>query len=281
MSIKITSDTTCDLPEALLQRYDITLLPLYVSCGPDTYRDGVEVCPADLFSFVSRTGQLPSTAAVNVADYAECFARFAPNYDAVIHFNIGCEFSSCHQNASLAAQEFDNVYVVDTRSLSSGHGLVLLEAAIAADRGDSVEDILAHVRDIIPRVDASFVLDKLDYLAKGGRCSSATALGANLLKLKPCIEVQDSTMHVGKKYRGSFEKALKDYIKDRLSDPSNIDLSRVYLVYTQCPDGVVEMVRDEIQLYAHFEETIEAVAGSTISCHCGPNTLGIMFLHKN
>jgi DegV family protein with EDD domain len=281
MAIKITSDTTCDLPEELLKRYDITLLPLYVSCGPDTYRDGVDVHPADLFSFVDRSGQLPSTAAVNVADYAECFARLAPNYDAVIHFNIGCEFSSCHQNASLAAQEFDNVYVVDTRSLSGGHGLVLLEAAIAADRGDSAEMILAHVKDVIPRVDASFVLDRLDYLVKGGRCSSAAALGANLLKLKPCIEVADGKMHVGKKYRGSFEKALKDYVKDRLSDATSIDPSRVLLVHTDCPDGVVETVLAEIEAYVHFEETLEAVAGSTISCHCGPNTLGFMFLRKN
>jgi DegV family protein with EDD domain len=194
--------------------------------------------------------------------------------------NIGSEFSSCHQNARLAAQEFDNVYVVDSRSLSSGHGLVLLEAALAAERGESAEAIVNYLNGIIPRVDASFVLDRLDYLVKGGRCSSAAALGANLLKLKPCIEVHDSKMHVGKKYRGSFEKALKDYVNDRLSDAANIDPSRVYLVYTDCPPGVVDMVRDEIKSHVPFQEIIETVAGSTISCHCGPNTLGIMFLRK-
>lgn len=280
MAIKITSDSTCDLTPELIARYDITILPLYVSLGPDTYQDGVDVHPADLFDYVRRTGQLPSTAAVNVADYQECFARFAPEYDAVIHINIGSDFSCCHQNACLAAEEFDNVFVVDSGNLTAGHGFFVLQAAQAAERGESAEAIVASLQDLLPRVDASFVVDKLDYLVKGGRCSSAAALGANLLKLKPCVEVADGKMRVGKKYRGSFDKALQDYVKDRLKDRQDLDLTRMFLVYTECDPETIEAVKRTIQSCADFGEIIESVAGSTISCHCGPNTLGIIFVRN-
>lgn len=280
MAIKITSDSTSDLTPELLARYDITILPLYVSLGSDTYRDGVDVHPDDLFSYVDRTGQLPSTAAVNVADYQSCFSKFSPNYDAVIHINIGSDFSSCYQNACLAAEDFDNVYVVDSCNLCNGHGLVVMEAALRAERGDTAENIVTYLKELTERVETSFVVDKLDYLVKGGRCSSAAALGANLLKLKPCIELTDGKMHVGKKYRGSFDKVLQDYVRDRLSGRQDLALDRIFLVHTRCDAETVEAVRQEIKKYANFGEIIETVAGSTISCHCGPNTLGIMFLRS-
>lgn len=280
MAIKITSDSTSDLTPELLARYDITILPLYVSLGSDTYRDGVDVHPDDLFSYVDRTGQLPSTAAVNVADYQDCFSKFSPNYDAVIHINIGSDFSSCYQNACLAAEDFDNVYVIDSCNLCNGHGLVVMEAALRAERGDKAEDIVAYLKELTGRVETSFVVDKLDYLVKGGRCSSAAALGANLLKLKPCIELTDGKMHVGKKYRGSFDKVLQDYVRERLSGRQDLALDRIFLVHTRCDAETVEAVRQEIKKYANFSEIIETIAGSTISCHCGPNTLGIMFIRS-
>ncbi len=280
MSIKITSDSTSDLSPALLEQYDITVLPLYVTMGEQTCQDGVDACPEDLFAYVERTGSLPTTAAVNVADYHDCFAQFSPRHEAVIHITISSDFSSCYQNACVAAEGFSNVYVVDSRNLSTGHGLVVLEAALAAQRGEQPEAIVAHLNEVAGQVEASFVVDKLDYLVKGGRCSSAAALGANLLKLKPCIEVVDGRMKVGKKYRGNYDKVLLQYVRERLDGRDDLALDRIFVTHTPCRPETVEAVKAEIQTYAPFSEIIETTAGCTISSHCGPNTLGILFLRS-
>ena len=280
MSIKITSDSTSDLSPALLEQYDITVLPLYVTMGEQTCRDGVDARPEDLFAYVERTGSLPTTAAVNVADYHDCFAQFSPRHEAVIHITISSDFSSCYQNACVAAEGFSNVYVVDSRNLSTGHGLVVLEAALAAQRGEQPEAIVAHLNEVAGQVEASFVVDKLDYLVKGGRWSSAAALGANLLKLKPCIEVVDGRMKVGKKYRGNYDKVLLQYVRERLDGRDDLALDRIFVTHTPCRPETVEAVKAEIQTYAPFSEIIETTAGCTISSHCGPNTLGILFLRS-
>ena len=280
MSIKITSDSTSDLSPALLEQYDITVLPLYVTMGEQTCRDGVDARPEDLFAYVERTGSLPTTAAVNVADYHDCFAQFSPRHEAVIHITISSDFSSCYQNACVAAEGFSNVYVVDSRNLSTGHGLVVLEAALAAQRGEQPEAIVAHLNEVASQVEASFVVDKLDYLVKGGRCSSAAALGAILLKLKPCIEVVDGRMKVGKKYRGNYDKVLLQYVRERLDGRDDLALDRIFVTHTPCRPETVEAVKAEIQTYAPFSEIIETTAGCTISSHCGPNTLGILFLRS-
>lgn len=280
MSIKITSDSTCDLSPALLSKYDISVLPLYVTVGEQTFRDGVDVNPTDIFAYVTEHGTLPSTAALNIADYQELFSQLSPKHDAVIHINISSEFSSCHQNARIAAEDFDNVYVVDSRNLSTGHGLVVIEAALSASRGEAAEDIVAYLNDLTSRVEASFVVDKLDYLAKGGRCSSVTALGANLLKLKPCIEVADGTMKVGKKYRGAFSKVLPEYVKDRLSERQDVSYDRVFVTHTYCTKEIVTNVKDAVSQYGNFAEMLETTAGCTVSCHCGPNTLGVLFIRS-
>lgn len=280
MSIKITSDSTSDLSPALLEQYDITVLPLYVTMGEQTCQDGVDARPEDLFAYVERTGSLPTTAAVNVADYHDCFAQFSPRHEAVIHITISSDFSSCYQNACVAAEDFSNVYVVDSRNLSTGHGLVVLEAALAAQRGEQPEAIVAHLNEVAGQVEASFVVDKLDYLVKGGRCSSAAALGANLLKLKPCIEVVDGRMKVGKKYRGNYDKVLLQYVRERLDGRDDLALDRIFVTHTPCRPETVEAVKAEIQTYAPFSEIIETTAGCTISSHCGPNTLGILFLRS-
>ena len=232
MSIKITATSTCDLPPELLERYQITMVPLYVSFGGNTYQDGVDASPEDIFRHVEAGGQLPTTSAVNIADYQELFSQLSPKYDSVLHITIGSEFSCCYQNALVAAEEFPNVYVVDSRNLTVGQGLLVLAAAQAAERGDSMEDILKLLEDLTGRVDTTFVVDKLDYLAKGGRCSSVVALGANLLRLKPCIVLADGRMTVGKKYRGAFDKVLPDYAQDQLSG-KNVDLDRVFVVHTR------------------------------------------------
>ncbi len=278
MSIKITATSTCDLPPELLERYQITMVPLYVSFGGGTYKDGLEATPEDIFRHVEGGGQLPSTSAVNIADYQELFAELSPKYDSVLHITIGSEFSCCYQNALVAAEDYSNVYVVDSRNLTVGQGILALEAAIAAERGDSIEDILNMLNGMIDRVDTTFVVDKLDYLAKGGRCSSVVALGANLLRLKPCIVLADGKMTVGKKYRGAFEKVLPDYVRDQLAG-KNVSLDRIFVVHTRCDPAIPAAVRGIVKEFG-FREVVTAVAGCTISCHCGPNTLGIIFLRK-
>ncbi len=278
MKIKITSDSTCDLSAELLERYQVSLLPVSVSLGENTYRDGVDITPADIFDYVDKTGQLPTTAATNIAEYQDFFAPFSAEYDAVIHINLGQGFSSCHQNARLAAAEFDNVYAVDSANLSSGQGLVVIEAALAAQRGEKPEDIVATLNELVTRVDTSFVVDKLDYLAKGGRCSSVLALGANLLKLKPCILLENGKMDVGKKYRGVWAKVLPGYVEERLAD-KDICMDRVFITYSSCPPEVAAQLRSQLE-EAGFAEVLETSAGSTITSHCGPNTLGVLFIRK-
>lgn len=278
MSIKITATSTCDLPPDLVERHQITIVPLYVSYGGDTYRDGVDAGPEDIFRHVEGGGALPTTSAVNIADYQALFAELSPKYDAVLHITIGSEFSCCYQNALVAAEDYDNVYVVDSRNLTVGQGILALEAAIAAERGDSIDDILKMLDGMTSRVDTTFVVDKLDYLAKGGRCSSVVALGANLLRLKPCIVLADGKMAVGKKYRGAFEKVLPDYVRDQLTG-KNVDLNRIFVVSTRCDPAIPAAVCDVVKEFG-FREVLTAVAGCTISCHCGPNTLGIVFLKK-
>lgn len=207
MRYQITSDSTCDLSPEQLERYNIRLLPLYVSMDGKTLRDGVDVKPDDIYAHVSAGGSLPQTAAVNLADYVRAFTELSEKNDFVIHVCISLDFSCCYQNAKLAAADFDNVYVVDSRNLSTGHGLVVLEAERMAREGMEPDDIVAALHDLTGRVEASFILDRLDYMKKGGRCSAVTLLGANLLKLRPCIEVKDGKMGVGKNIAAALTNA--------------------------------------------------------------------------
>lgn len=280
LSIKITADSTCDLTPELLDRYDVELVPLSVILNDKLLKDGLEVTPDDLYRHVEATGNLPTTSANSVGEYQDLFARLSPQHDAVIHINISAEFSSCYQNACIAAEEFDNVYVVDSRNLSTGHGHVVIEAALAAQRGMSAPEIVDFLNDLTGRVEASFVLDQLAYMVKGGRCSAVTALGANLLKLKPCIEVKDGKMGVVKKYRGSFAKVLGEYVKDRLDSREDVLYERIFITYSSEMPEIVDSVRDAVKQYGSFAEVLETRAGCTVSSHCGPNTLGILFIRK-
>ncbi|MFB5066804.1 MAG: DegV family protein [Candidatus Wallacebacter cryptica] len=278
--IKITADSTCDLSAEILERFGIEIVPLHVVVDTEDYRDGVDITPIGIVNRVENEGQICKTAAVNAFEYQEFFSKLASKYDAVIHINLGSQFSSCYQNANIAAQEFDNVYVIDSQNLSTGHGHVVYEAALMAEQGLSAPEICSKLEELIPRVDASFVISKLDYLYKGGRCSGLEAFGARLLKIKPCIEVVDGKMVVGKKYRGSFERSLELYVKDRLADKDEIDYSRVFITHCLCSEQIIQKVKDTVKTYADFEEIIVTEAGSTITCHCGPDTLGILYLRK-
>lgn len=279
--IKITADSTCDLSPSYLKSNNVTLVPLYILLGEQTCRDGVDITPTEIFSYVEKNKVLPKTAAVNVHDYAQIFGELSPQYDAVIHISLGSAFSSSHQNAKLAAQDFPNVYVVDSRNLSSGSGHLVCEAVQMAAQNMDPREICQKLEELVPKIDASFVIDRLDYLHKGGRCSGLEAFGANLLKIKPCIEVIDGKMTVGKKYRGSLENCLKKYVKDRLTAQIDIDYSRIFITHTVSSRETVAMVKELIKEYANFEEIIETDAGCTISSHCGPGTLGILYKRKS
>lgn len=278
--IKILSDSTCDLTPALLQKYDITLTPLTVVKDGKPFRDGVDITPADIFAHVDGGGALCSTSAVSEYEYATFFSRYAPDYDAVVQITIGSGFSACYQNACLAAQGFDNVFVVDSENLSSGQGLLVMEAVRLAEAGQSGEDIARALRELAPKVEASFLVGRLDYLYKGGRCSAVAALGANLLGLKPCIEVSGGKMGVCKKYRGSFESAVRQYVRERLEGREDIRPALAFVTHPAAPESVVRAALDTAAQYGSFDRVLETHAGCTVSCHCGPHTLGILFVRK-
>ena len=280
MKIKIISDSTCDLPEEILRKYDITLLPLTVIKDGEAFLDGVTITPAEIFAHVAAGGSLCTTSAINIGDYQKLFAEYADKYDGIIHINIGSGFSSCYQNACLAAEDFPNVRVVDSENLSTGQGQVVLQACRLAETATDLDELKAQLDEYKTRVEVSFLLDRLEYMVKGGRCSSATALGANLLHLKPCIEVKDGKMTVVKKYRGSYTKCLASYAKDRLANRKDLGGGTLFTTWTVVDDEALNAVRDCIAQYGHFDEIIENLAGSTISCHCGPGTLGLVFVRK-
>ena len=279
MAICITSDSTCDLGH-LVQERDIKILPLQVNLGADSYLDGVDVTPADIFAHVAAGGDLCSTAAVSIGEYQELFEQYSKEYDAVIHVNIGSGFSACHQNACLAAEEYDNVRCIDSMNLSSGQGLVVLKACELAEKMDDLDVICDSLREYTTKVESSFLVDKLDYLVKGGRCSSAAALGANLLNLKPCIEVRDGKMSVVKKYRGNYAKCLASYVRERLTGREDLDLETLFVTQAVVSADCQTAVMDALAECNRFANTYETNTGCTVSCHCGPGTLGILFARK-
>lgn len=280
MKIKIISDSTCDLSKELVEKQNITIMPLTVIKDNRPYTDGVDIFPSDIFAHVAAGGDLCSTTAINIDEYATCFQKYSAEFDGVIHINIGSGFSSCHQNARIAAADFDNVRVIDSQNLSTGQGLVVLKACELANSGLNLDDIEAELNSFTEKVEASFVLDQLKYMAKGGRCSSVAALGANLLGLKPCIEVKNGKMGVTKKYRGDYAKCLSGYIRERLENRSNLDKGTLFVTHTEIKEDCLSTVKATIDEIADFENIYWTEAGCTVSCHCGPGTLGVLFVKK-
>ena len=278
--IVISSDSTCDLSRELIDRYQIKIIPMGVSLGDKLYKDGFDITPDDIYAHHAKTGQLPKTSAINMAESAEYFSQLTKDGSAVIHFTISSSLSATYQNATVAAEDFENVYVVDSKNLSTGNGLLVIAAAEMAKQGLEASKIAEKVRALADCVDASFIVDNLEYLAKGGRCSAVAAFGANLLQLKPCINVKHGAMGVGKKYRGKFEKVLLSYVAERLADKDDIDLDRIFVTHAGCDPKVVETVVEAVKNTLPFKEVLVTRAGCTISSHCGANTLGVLFVRK-
>lgn len=282
MNIKLISDSTCDLSKEMAEKYNIAIVPLYVMIDGEMKKDGVNMTPDDIYSFVEREGKLPSTSAGSVGDYLDTFNYWkSQGYDEIVHFSISGGFSSSYANACIASQEVEGVHVVDSRNLSTGQGLVVLHGADLLAQGKSAEEIANSCREYTEKVEASFVVDSIDYLKKGGRCSAMAAMGANLLNIKPCIVVEDGNMKSGKKYRGKIGAVIKNYVRDRLIDRDDIDSHRIFITHTKCDENYADDVRELInELAPYFDEVLETVAGGTVTTHCGPNTLGILFVRK-
>lgn len=280
--IRISADSTVDLSNELLEKYGISIFSLHINLGEDEYSDdGKSICPDDLYAYAERTGELAKTAAGGLVEYEEFFEKMTQDGDTLIHFNISSSLSSSHNNARMAAEDMDNVYVIDSLNLSTGIGLLVIRAAELAAEGKSAEEIIADISERIPCADVSFVIDTLEYLHKGGRCSALAKFGANLLSLKPCIEVREGAMGAHKKYKGKISGIIPNYIRDRIVDVDDIITDRIFVTHTKMDDETVAKAVEQVKEMGVFTEVLETTAGCTISTHCGPNTLGVLFLRKS
>ena len=280
MRIKITADSTCDLSEELLAQWDIALMPMHILMGEDSYLDGVTIHPADVFAYVNAGGKMPKSAAANLVEYTEFFEPFAKECDAVIHISVSSKLSSCFQNARLAAGEFENVCVVDSQNICTGQGYLVLKAAKWAADGLTARAIQMKLQSLAKRVELSFVLDRLDFMAKSGRCSGVLAFGANILGIKPSLAVIDGELKVVRKYRGSLPICVGKYITDQLANREDIDRSMVFISSTQAKPGCMEAIKAGLRQYGNFENVYETDIGTTIGGYSGPGTIGIVFARK-
>lgn len=278
--VLITRDSTSDLTPEQIEKFNIKTIPLGITLGDKTYRDGVDIDPDFIYKYHAENGILPKTSAANISEMVDFFRPFVEEGYAIVHFTISSKMSSTYQNSLIAAEEFEDVYVIDSANLSTGEGLLVLKAAEMAQAGADAKEIYDTVSALVPYVDASFVIDSLEYLHKGGRCSALAALGANLLKLKPCIQVKDGGMGVCKKYRGKYIQTLCEYVTERLTDYSDIELDRVFVTHAGCDPEVVDEVVSLVKKTAPFKEVVVSRAGCTVSSHCGANTLGVLYFRK-
>lgn len=278
----LCADSTCDLSPELKERYGVHTYPFHVNIGENTYSDGVDLTPDDIYRIYKEQNVLPKTAAINAMEYTDFCKQFLDEGYEVVYINLGSGLSTSHNSCRMAAAELEGLYVVDSCNLSTGMGLLVIEAAERIAAGMSAAQVAAEVQELASKVSASFVLDTLEFLHKGGRCSALAMMGANLLQLKPCIEVDNSSgkMGVGKKYRGSLDKALQQYVYDQLKDRTDIRTDRVFITHSGISEERIEAVRKTVEECQTFDEILITRAGCTISSHCGPNTLGVLFMTK-
>jgi len=281
-NIVLCADSTCDLGPELVEKYDVKIYPLHVLVDGEPHSDGVDITPDDIYATYEEKGILPKTAAVAPAEYIDFFKPYVDAGCEVIHIGLGSALSSSHNNCRLASTELDGVYAVDSCNLSTGSGLLVIEAAERIAKGMAAADIVKELEEIKGRISASFVINDLEFLHKGGRCSALAMFGANVLKLKPSIKVDNScgSMGVDKKYRGTLDKALSDYVADQLKDRTDIDTRRIFITHSGISDERIALVKGLVEEYGDFGEILITRAGCTISSHCGPNTLGVLFITK-
>lgn len=281
--IVITADSPCDLPQSVLEKRDIRLTPLLVTLGEQSYRDALDITPQGIYDYVAETGVLPKTSAVPVGQYLDLFEECTAGGRSVVHISLSSGISSSYQNAVTAAREFQNVYVVDSRTLCHGFGLLVLKAADLRDKGISADKIAERIARMTAKVSATFIVNDLEYLYKGGRCSSVTRLGANLLGIKPMIAVDPATgtLDVVKKYRGKIESVYRTYAADQLKGCDRMDKTRVFISNSGgVSSETIDYVKGLFEGAGGFGEIITAEAGCIISSHCGPKTFAVFFMYK-
>lgn len=280
MKIRITSDSTCDLNH-LVEERNIGILPLQVNLDAESYHDGVDITPQDIFDFVERTKILPKTSAPSIGDYEEFFAEQLKEADELIHFNISAKSSGSHNMAKQAAQSFGGkVRVIDSKALSTGQGLLVLKACDMRDEGKSAAEIEEAIDELKTRVNTSFVPDSLDYLHKGGRVSGMIKGVAGMFKIHPLIYMEDGQLIPGKKYKGRMDVLLKQYVQDLKEMYPSYDKSRCFVTHSSADANVVNVAKEKVKELFQFEEVIETVAGSIITSHCGKGTLGVLFIYN-
>ena len=279
--IKVFSDSTCDLSDELLKRYDITLLPLYIILGDKQYKDRVNITPQDIFKWSDEHKPPPKTAAASLDDIVEKIKPVLDAGDEIVVFSISLEMSNMGNVIRLAAQSLDaqdRVHYIDSRNLSTGIGHLVIEAAVMAQQGKSAQEIVDAVQKLIPRVRASFVVDTLTYLHRGGRCGGLAALAGSVLRLHPKIHVKDGVMGAGKKYRGKYSDIILNYAKEMEEELLRAKPDRVFVTHPPCDRKVVDSVCEYLKGLNHFAEVLDTEAGGVISSHCGPGTLGVLYI---
>ena len=280
MKIRITSDSTCDLNH-LVEERNIGIMSLQVNLGSDAFRDGVDITPQKIFDFVAETGTLPKTAAPSIGEYEDFFTKELAGYDALIHINISSKSSGSHNFAKTAAESFGGkVFVVDSKALSSGQGLLVLKACDMRDEGKSAEEIVATLEELRGRINTSFVPDNLDYLHKGGRVSGMVKTVAGMFKIHPQILMDDGQLVPGKKYKGKMSVLIKQYVDDLKELYPDYDKGRCFVTHSCADRELVEAATAKVKEVFEFDEIIETVAGSIITSHCGKGTLGVLFIYN-
>lgn len=280
--IIITADSTADLSRELIEKYNIVIIPLHIVFGDKSYDDLVNITPDEIYANFDKNGTLPTTSAINCQEYIDKFKPYVDDGYEIVHISIGSALSTSHNQCCMAAQELGNVYPVDSCSLSTGSGLLAIEAAKRVDKGMAAKDIAKEIQALASKVHADFVVDKLTYLRAGGRCSALAALGANLLGIRPRIDVNnaDGSMSVGKKYRGKLDKVIDTYTQERLSDLNSIEKDRIFITHSGIDKEIVDSVYEAIKSKNYFDEILITRAGCTVSSHCGPGTLGVLYINK-
>lgn len=283
MSVKIISDSTCDLSKDLIEKYNIGILPLHIVLGDAEYKDGEEIGPDEIYQWADANKTTPKTSAIAITDVMDAYEKWLKEFDEIIIFSISGKMSTTVNVMRMGAEELemeDRVFVVDSENLSTGGGLLVIEAAIMAQEGKTANEIVAFLNELKPRVRASFVVDTLTYLHRGGRCSGVAALAGSALKLHPKIVVEDGGMKPDKKYRGKMKKVILDYAKEMEPQLLEAKKDRVFITHSGCEAEVLENVQEYLESLHYFDEILITRAGGVISSHCGPGTLGVLFIEN-
>lgn len=279
--IIISSDSTCDLSKDLLDKYQIAIMPLSVMLGTESFKDGVDIVPQNIFDYFDKTGNLPKTAAPSVSEYQEFFKQFVEQGKTVVHINISSKASGSYGFAAAAAKEFEGkVYVVDSHALSTGQGLLVMKACDLREQGKNGEEICNTLLSLRGKVNTSFIPDTLLYLYKGGRCSTLSYYGSKVLSIHPMIDMKDGQLYPKKKYIGKMSRCLKNYINDLVEEYPLYDKTRCFITHSSADQELVDQAKSAVKELFHFDEIIETVAGSIITSHCGKNTIGVLFISE-